>query len=88
MSLRGHPNLPYGTHNFYISFFFQEILLNIDEKETTKHEASQSTQFDTRIQAGIRWRDWKLLTGHPGYPLWVPAPQVDYTLCKYCRCEN
>ena len=60
----------------------QEVLINIDELETTKHAVSQSTAFDTRIQAALRWKNWKLLTGDPGYNLWVPPPQEDYSLCK------
>ena len=56
--------------------------MNLDEHELSSHEESQSTTFDTRIQAGLRWNDWKLLTGDPGYHLWVPQPQADYSLCK------
>lgn len=61
----------------------QEILINIDELELSSHDRSQSTLFDTRIQAALRWMDWKLITGDPGYSLWVPAPQNDYSLCRY-----
>lgn len=37
-------------------------------------QPSQSV-WDTSVQAAIRVRDWKLLTGYPGHGDWVP-PQV------------
>lgn len=68
-----------------MSPWIQEVLIGLDELELSSHERSQSTVFDTRIQAAIRRTDWKLLTGHPGYHLWVPNPQQDYELCKLSK---
>uniref|UniRef100_A0A3Q3KXT7 Sulfatase N-terminal domain-containing protein n=1 Tax=Labrus bergylta TaxID=56723 RepID=A0A3Q3KXT7_9LABR len=55
----------------------QEILHNIDPL----HKPLQPPQpvWDTSVQAAIRVRDWKLLTGDPGHGDWVP-PQVLATL--------
>lgn len=48
---------------------------------TTDDEESNSTDFDIRIEAAITWRDWKLLTGDPGYSPWVPEPKANYETC-------
>ncbi|KAF3698569.1 Arylsulfatase I [Channa argus] len=43
------------------------------------HPTPQEPVWDTKVQAAIRVRDWKLLTGDPGHGDWVP-PQVLPTL--------
>ena len=47
--------------NCYNKILFQEILINIDE---LKHnQVSESEIFDTSVKAGLRWGDFKLITG-------------------------
>lgn len=38
--------------------------------------------WDTSVQAAIRVRDWKLLTGYPGHGDWVP-PQVEQNIATH-----
>lgn len=38
--------------------------------------------WDTSVQAAIRVRDWKLLTGYPGHGDWVP-PQVEQNITTH-----
>lgn len=39
-------------------------------------------EWDTSVQAAIRVRDWKLLTGYPGHGDWVP-PQVEQNITTH-----
>ncbi|XP_078069909.1 arylsulfatase J-like isoform X2 [Mustelus asterias] len=55
-----------------------DILHNIDPLYTRVKTRSPRDGFgiwDTAIQAAIRVRDWKLLTGNPGFSDWIP-PQT------------
>ncbi|XP_067874143.1 arylsulfatase J isoform X1 [Heterodontus francisci] len=55
-----------------------DILHNIDPLYTRVKTRSPHDGFgiwDTAIQAAIRVRDWKLLTGNPGFSDWIP-PQT------------
>lgn len=54
---------------------FQEILHNIDPMYSRKG-ASVSQVFDTSVQAALRYGDWKILTGDPGFDKWVPEPKL------------
>ncbi|XP_067939280.1 arylsulfatase B-like [Watersipora subatra] len=58
----------------------KEILHNIDPMYPVKG-TSVSKVFDTSVQAAIRYGDWKLLTGDPGFDGWVPEPTLfpDYS---------
>ncbi|XP_067939336.1 arylsulfatase B-like [Watersipora subatra] len=58
----------------------KEILHNIDPLYPVKG-TSVSKVFDTSVQASIRYGDWKLLTGDPGFDGWVPEPTLypDYS---------
>jgi len=58
----------------------QEIIYNIDPKSPRKGK-SVSTVFDTSVQAALRFGDYKILTGDPGYDKWVPEPTSPF--CKY-----
>ena len=51
----------------------QEIIYNIDPLFKKKGK-SVSTIFDTSVQAALRYGDYKILTGDPGYDQWVPEP--------------
>ena len=42
---------------------------------------SISNVFNTSVQAALRFGDWKILTGDPGFDSWVPEP----TLYKDCK---
>ena len=43
-----------------------EILINIDPLNVTTTMTPYPHQFDTRTQAIIRTKQWKLITGDPG----------------------
>jgi len=49
-------------------------LINIDPHSINRHAADDrkwKSKFDVRVQSGLRWNNWKLLTGNPepnGYP--------------------
>ena len=51
-----------------------QYLINIDPKYINHHSDDNRTwtsPFDVSVQAGLRWKNWKLLTGNPepaGYP--------------------
>ena len=55
------------------SLSLQEIIYNIDPLFKKKGK-SVSTIFDTSVQAALRYGDYKILTGDPGYDQWVPEP--------------
>lgn len=62
-------------------FIQQEIIYNIDPRAPTKGE-SVSAVFDTSVQASLRYGDYKILTGDPGFDKWVPEPTS-----KYCKLD-
>ncbi|CAH2300714.1 arylsulfatase J [Pelobates cultripes] len=52
-----------------------DILHNIDPMYTKARNGSWAAGFgiwNTAIQSAIRTKDWKLLTGNPGYGDWIP----------------
>jgi len=58
----------------------REFLINIDPL-TSSHGADNrqwNTTFDVHVKAGLRWNQWKLLTGDPGGPdNHVYPPELD-----------
>ena len=39
--------------------------------------------FDTSVQAALRYGDWKIITGDPGFDSWVPEPTLYNKDCKW-----
>ncbi|XP_033732071.1 arylsulfatase J-like [Pecten maximus] len=55
----------------------ETLLHNIDPLTKPVGDKLKGSPFDNRYRAAIRWRDWKLITGHPGNGTWVPVPTTD-----------
>ena len=59
----------------------EEFLINIDPllvRPSKTDKRKWKSSFDVTTQAGLRWKEWKILTGDPGGPDgWIFPPELD-----------
>lgn len=57
-----------------------QFLINIDPFNTRPSKSDKrkwNSDFDVTVQAGLRWGEWKILTGDPGGPSgWIFPPEL------------
>ena len=74
----------------------EEFLINIDPllvRPSKTDKRKWKSSFDVSTQAGLRWKEWKILTGDPGGPDgWIFPPELDQNKLhfkpKVCQLSN
>merc|ERR1712131_345831 len=67
----------------------EEFLINIDPllvRPSKTDKRKWKSSFDVSTQAGLRWKEWKILTGDPGGPDgWIFPPELDQNKLHFKR---